>query len=382
VGTLSRFALRSVGIAAALAASAAPGICADRPLRAPADVDKPAKAEHVDPVYPEEAKAKGVEGVVLVGFTVDAEGRVHEPRVLSGHVLLDEAALAAVRQWRYRPTRKDGRAVTVEVVETVPFWLGPGTKPEGWPAGASTDPDRWITWPPGQYSHLKLEDFGTDELPPPSTLHVYRGSVRNVTKQPLARVVAAAVARETLNGPKRTTSVDLGDIAPGEERAFELRPEGHQVTLVFGQVVDGEAKPLATLRQVKTMTRVLASRPVTADRTQSCLASDPPQPDDEGAQSTPRPGGNGDRPPRVLKNVRPEYPKPAFDAGVEGTVLVEFKIDAMGAVTCARLVQSLPGTGLDQEALKTIYGWRFSPAIKAGKPVPTIAHAPVTFRIY
>ncbi len=373
--------LRRAALATALAASAAPVAAVERPLRAVAEVDRPRKAEHVDPVYPEEAKAKGVEGVVLVGFTVDAEGRVHEPRVLSGHALLDEAALAAVRQWRYRPTRKDGRAVPVEVVETVPFWLGPGTKPEGWPASTSTDPDRWITWPPGQYSHLKLEEFGTDELPPPSTLHVYRGSVRNVTKKPFAHVVAAAVARETLNGAKVTTSTDLGDLAPGEERAFELRPEGHQVTVVFGQLVDGEAKPLATLRQVKTMMRVLPSRPVTADRTESCLVSDLPPHGDPGTHDR-RQLLNYDTPPRAVKQVRPDYPKPAFDAGLEGTVLVEFLIDTTGAVACARLVRSLPGTGFDQEALKTIYGWHFSPAIKGGKPVPTIAHAPIHFRIY
>lgn len=44
--------------------------------------------------------------------------------------------------------------------------------------------------------------------------------------------------------------------------------------------------------------------------------------------------------------------------------------------------RSLPGTGLDAEALKTVYGWRFEPAIKNGRPVPIVAHAPVTFRIY
>jgi TonB family protein len=291
------------------------------------------------------------------------------------------AALAAVRQWRYRPSRKDGRAVSVEIVEALPFWLGPGTKPEGWPASTSTDPDRWITWPPGQEARLRLETYGTDELPSPSTLHVYRGSVRNVSKKPIARLVAAAVSRDSLNGPRQTLSVELGDVLPGEERSFELRPEGHQVIVVFGQVVDGEPKPLAALRQIRTMERVLPSRPVTAGRTESCLVPLPP-PGAEPGTSDASPRKDYDAPPSLIKPVRPDFPKPAFDARVEGIVLAEILVDAEGLVACARILQSIPGTGLDQEALRTLYGWRFSPATKGGQPVPTIARAPVTFRIY
>jgi outer membrane biosynthesis protein TonB len=42
----------------------------------------------------------------------------------------------------------------------------------------------------------------------------------------------------------------------------------------------------------------------------------------------------------------------------------------------------MPGTGFDAEALKTTYEWSFEPAVRDGRPVATIAHAPVTFRIY
>jgi TonB family protein len=89
-------------LAALAAIVAAASVAAETPSRAVADVEKPKKVQHVDPLYPAEARAAGVEGVVLVGFTVDVAGRVTDPVVLSGHVLLDDAALAAVRQWRYR----------------------------------------------------------------------------------------------------------------------------------------------------------------------------------------------------------------------------------------------------------------------------------------
>ncbi|PYQ13312.1 MAG: hypothetical protein DMF80_15500 [Acidobacteria bacterium] len=98
-------------------------------------------------------------------------------------------------------------------------------------------------------------------------------------------------------------------------------------------------------------------------------------------------GGTGDgpvldydQPPRPIKITKPQYPQEAFVKKIEGIVEVEILIDASGNVTRARVVQSIPA--LDQAAVQTVYQWRFSPAIKNGHPVATIARAPVTFRIY
>jgi periplasmic protein TonB len=98
-------------------------------------------------------------------------------------------------------------------------------------------------------------------------------------------------------------------------------------------------------------------------------------------------GGTGDgpvldydQPPRPIKITKPQYPQEAFVKKIEGTVEVEILIDAGGNVARARVLQSIPA--LDQAALQTVYQWRFSPAIKNGHPVATIARAPVMFRIY
>jgi len=87
-----------------------------------------------------------------------------------------------------------------------------------------------------------------------------------------------------------------------------------------------------------------------------------------------------DSPPRPIKITRPQYPQEAFVKKVEGTVVVEILIDSQGRVVRARVIQSVPL--LDAAALQTVYQWIFQPAIKHGRPVPTIAHAPVAFRIY
>jgi len=87
-----------------------------------------------------------------------------------------------------------------------------------------------------------------------------------------------------------------------------------------------------------------------------------------------------DSPPRPLKITRPQYPQEAFVKKIEGTVVVEILIDSQGRVVRARVIQSVPL--LDAAALQTVYQWVFQPAVKHGRPVPTIAHAPVAFRIY
>jgi protein TonB len=98
-------------------------------------------------------------------------------------------------------------------------------------------------------------------------------------------------------------------------------------------------------------------------------------------------GGTGDGPvydwdqaPRALKQVKPIYPQDAFIKKIEGTVLVEVLIDSTGRVARTRVLQSVPA--LDAAALQTVNQWVFSPAIKKGRPVPTIVHVPVTFRIF
>jgi protein TonB len=82
----------------------------------------------------------------------------------------------------------------------------------------------------------------------------------------------------------------------------------------------------------------------------------------------------------VLEIQRPIYPREAHDERIEGTVVVEILIDSEGRVARRRVIQSAPG--LDEAALACVASWRFKPAVKGGKPVPTIAHVPIAFRFY
>jgi TonB family protein len=57
----------------------------------------------VEPVYPELARKMNITGVVKVQVTVTATGTVKEAKVVGGHPLLANAALDAVKKWRFEP---------------------------------------------------------------------------------------------------------------------------------------------------------------------------------------------------------------------------------------------------------------------------------------
>ena len=99
----------------------------------------PARLVHkVNPVYPESAKADRAEGVFRLAVVVGKDGAVRDARVVAssstpgrlddatallGDTRLAEAAVAAVRQWRYEPRVKNGKSVEVQLTLTINFKL-------------------------------------------------------------------------------------------------------------------------------------------------------------------------------------------------------------------------------------------------------------------
>ncbi len=76
------------------------------------------------PVYPPLAVAMRLEGAVLLQATISATGTIENLRVVSGHPMLQQAALDAVRNWRYRPFLLNDQPVEVETTVKVIFTLG------------------------------------------------------------------------------------------------------------------------------------------------------------------------------------------------------------------------------------------------------------------
>ena len=100
-----------------------PGCPTTAPVRVGGSIGVPRKDVDVKPVYPPAAQEAKVQGIVIVEAIIDCTGSVINPRVLRGQPMLNDAALEAVSQWKYRPVLLNGSPVPVIMTMTVTFRL-------------------------------------------------------------------------------------------------------------------------------------------------------------------------------------------------------------------------------------------------------------------
>jgi protein TonB len=77
----------------------------------------------LSPVYPEEARKAGIEGIVLLEATTNEKGDVVKVQVLKSVPQLDQAAIDALRQWKYEPYLVDGKPTGIVFTVTIRFAL-------------------------------------------------------------------------------------------------------------------------------------------------------------------------------------------------------------------------------------------------------------------
>ena len=90
--------------------------------------------------------------------------------------------------------------------------------------------------------------------------------------------------------------------------------------------------------------------------------------------------GSGITPPRLLREVKPDYTEDARQHGIKGEVVLEIVVRRDGSVGDIRLVNGL-GYGLNERATAAVRQWRFSPAQRRGVPVDVLAEVAVEFRL-
>jgi periplasmic protein TonB len=93
------------------------------PVRVGGRVKEPRQIFRVEPRYPPLAVQTHMTGVVVIDAIIDERGNIVEAKVLSGPPLLIQAALDAVRQWKYEPTYLNDEPVPVQLSVTVQFRL-------------------------------------------------------------------------------------------------------------------------------------------------------------------------------------------------------------------------------------------------------------------
>jgi len=93
----------------------------------------PAAAEgsllhRVEPEYPEEARQQQIQGLVVLDVRISRDGEVQNVNVVSGQRLLADAAIAAVKLWRFNPRRVNGQPTEMQTTVTLNFRLPPPPK--------------------------------------------------------------------------------------------------------------------------------------------------------------------------------------------------------------------------------------------------------------
>ena len=100
------------------------------PIQVAGDIQESKLIFKVEPIYPEEAKRLGLNGIVRLRVTINEEGQVYRIVTQAGHPMLIQAAFDAVTKWRYSPTFLNGNPVSVVTnvtcfflsKETAAFW--------------------------------------------------------------------------------------------------------------------------------------------------------------------------------------------------------------------------------------------------------------------
>jgi protein TonB len=99
----------------------APPAPAAPPIHVGGDMKPPRLVSSVLPVYPSIARTSGIEGNIVVEASIGPAGNVTNTKVISGPPILRQAALDAVRRWKYQPGTLNGEPVPVQITVTIQF---------------------------------------------------------------------------------------------------------------------------------------------------------------------------------------------------------------------------------------------------------------------
>jgi protein TonB len=94
------------------------------PIRVGGRVRPPKPIVQVKPEYPTLARQARIQGQVQIDAVLDEQGNVVEMKIVSGPPLLYQAALDALRKWKYEPTYLNDQPIAVQMIVTITFVLG------------------------------------------------------------------------------------------------------------------------------------------------------------------------------------------------------------------------------------------------------------------
>lgn len=94
-----------------------------QPVKAGGQLQMPKAISSPPPAYPDMARAQGVEGTVMMDALIDATGAVADVKVTSGPMVLRQAAMNALRRWKYQPAHLNGQPTSVHMNVSINFTI-------------------------------------------------------------------------------------------------------------------------------------------------------------------------------------------------------------------------------------------------------------------
>jgi TonB family protein len=279
------------------------------------------------PIYPPIARAKHVQGVVVLHAIISKTGAVEKLAVLSGSPMLVQSAMDAVQKWTYRPFLLNGQPVEVETTINVNYTFG--------------GPDLSCT-----YYDKGLQHAGTCEE---DSANKGQYSCRADDDKGLVQSQSSCEWKV-----KRLQESQQGSLAPAQIRLPALQPAAF---IVPNGSSDNQSRPVSS----------------TTDQ----------------AENTPRKIGGNVSAPQVIHQVEPEFSDQAKmraktegkDSKFEGQVLVQLIVNANGQPENVHFVHGV-GMGLDEKAVEAVRQYRFRPAMENGNPVPVLLNVQVNFKLF
>ena len=348
----------------------------------------------VQPTYPPLARQARVQGTVVLEAVIGKDGSVQDLQVFSGHPLLIQAAMDAVKQWRYKPYLLNGEPVSVETTINVNFELS-GAPSEAQPNEPATTSNS-----------SSLESVSSN---PPQAQQAGQGPSSD--QYPGVYRVGGDVAP-----PKAT-------YAPDPQYSEKARQAGYEGTVVLWLVVDANGLPqeikvqhslgmgldeeaIKAVRQWRFQPALKDGKPIPVmvnvqvnfrlDGKPGVQHASSPSPGGDGSAVTPALSGRppasapGSSPQQVqigqavsqgllISKVQPTYPPLARQARVQGTVVLHAVIGKDGSVQDLQVVSGHPM--LIQAAMDAVKQWRYKPYLLMGKPVQVQTTINVNFEL-
>jgi TonB family protein len=355
----------------------------------------------LEPEYPQAAKAQGISGEVILEVRVDEAGKVISTKPVSGHQLLVEAAIKALKDWRFTPTHLSG--VAVQVIGNVAFTFAKdGSVKEGSPTfpvdrnstGQMVQSVSVETAPPiisdKEAKELYQKIQNTYDIPirinnPDGVvLEIVKATVKAIKREEQyyasSDTVSSYVTDYAMRGAitlrnrtdKKITGVGFKFTNTVAHHIFFAYPNiagiqgqgDYQVQISFMIISGNPADLLAEIVGVRFEDGTIGG----AFPIPPTVAGNAPMPKDADANGNATRNIQVDTRPKPLNRLRPNYTEQARKNKVSGQVRLRVQVGADGSVKRAHVANALPD-GLTEEALRIIKVLQFQPAMLSGTPV-------------